>query len=456
MEFRDYVRAFHSRWKTIAVCVVLALAAWVLLTVTATPQYASSVRLLLVPTPASPTEAVQAEVLAQQRASVYADLATSQDLAQSVVDSTGLPLDPAHVIAHVTASVEPSTAILKITVTDPNPERAQDLARAYGAEMQTLIGRLETPTTDAEGATIGLDARIASQAFLPSSPSSPRPMRNLTIALAVGLLVGLGAALVRHSLDTTLRSVDDLRNAGQAPVLGQVGWDQSAREPELVNSMPPDAPRVEAFREVWANLQLLLPDLVSGVVMVTAPTPETGKTATAVNVARACAQAGNRTVLVECDLRAPSVAGLLGLDAIPGLTDVVAGTAALADAVHTASSSELDFLGPGAVAEDPGSLLTSPALADLLSHLIERYDVVVLNAPALAAVVDVAVLARRADVVVVVARQGWTTAAELRASLDRVGPLRGQRVGLVFTLARDRAGRGLSHLVHLRGRRRRA
>ena len=335
----------------------------------------------------------------------------------------------------------PETVIIDLSVTDPSPSMAQALAQSYATALSDLVRRLETPV----GASDPLiTASIVDSASLPTTPVAPQPVRNLGLAVVLGLLLGFGVAVLRELLDTTIKSPEDVRETSDAPLLGTIGYDPSIRTEPLVTSLASHAPRVEAFRVLRTNLQFVDVDSTTKVFVVTSALPGEGKTTTAVNLAITLAQAGQKTLLIECDLRRPKASLALGLDNSVGVTTVLVGKVAFEDALQEHPVSGLTVMGSGAVPPNPAELLQSKAMADMLTKAKERFDTIIVDAPPLLPVTDAALLAVQADGAIVVAAHGKTTREQLSQAQDRLAQVDGDLVGLILNMtpSRRRGGYG--------------
>ncbi len=169
--------------------------------------------------------------------------------------------------------------------------------------------------------------------MVPGTPTSPVPSRNLTLGVLAGLVLGIGIAFVRHSLDTKVRAESDIRAFSSRPMLGELPIDRSKTK-EVTLDRDPHGGYSEAIRRLRTNLQFV--DVTTGrhSFVVTSATPSEGKTTTTVNLAIAMATTGNKVLLVDGDLRNPSVARTLGLEGGAGLTTVLLGNAEVADVIQ--------------------------------------------------------------------------------------------------------------------------
>jgi tyrosine-protein kinase len=433
VELRHYLRVLRRRWMIVAATTIVVVASAAAFNAATVPQYASTAQLFITTQQGdTPTDAYQGGLFSAQRVTSYADLVKkSTVLAETVRDELELPETPAELRAHVTANVVPDTVNLEVTVTDADPAVAQAKAQAYAEGLEDLIRQLEKP----EGESTALvKATIVDPANLPTSPVSPKPVRNLALGFVLGMLSGVGLALVRDMLDTSVKAPDDAVEVTAVPVLGEIAFDAAARQTPLITALSSHAPRVEAFRVLRTNLQFVEVDHPDKVFVVTSAVPEEGKTTSAVNLAITMAQAGHRTLLIEGDLRRPKATNALGLDYAVGVTTVLLGKVSLDDAIQKHAESDLDVLASGSIPPNPAELLQSNAMADLLKQIRDRYDMVIIDAPPLLPVTDAALLASQADGALLVARYGKTTKDQLAQSVERLRQVDARPVGVVLNM----------------------
>lgn len=437
MELADYLRILRRRWRLVVSTLLLVMVAAALITWRTTPQYQSSTQLFISTSASSSTEAYQGNLFSSQRLASYADLATGTELATRVASATGSSLAPSELADKVTAQASPETVLLNISVTNPDPVVAQQLTQAYGEELVALVAELETPPGRAKPV---LKGTIVDAASLPGGPISPNPVRNLGLALVLGLLLGVGLAVVRELLDTSTKSADDVTTALQAPILGTFAFDSEVGKRLLLTELTSHEPRAEAFRVMRTNLSFVDVDAESKAIVVTSALPGEGKSTTAVNTALALQQAGERTLLIDGDLRRPQAATMLGLDGTIGLTTALVGKVSAADVILTHGSG-LRVLASGAIPPNPSELLQSHAMATVLGQLRSAFDVIIIDAPPLLPVTDAALIASQVDGAVVVVRHGKTTREQLGAARERLEAVGATTMGAVFNMV-PRKGRG--------------
>lgn len=438
MELSDYWQTIRRRWKVVVLCFAAVLAVAAVVTFQTTPQYASSTRLFISTSESDSNAAYTGNLFATQRVTSYADLVGSRQLAENVSDNLGGDLDPDALKDAVEATVVPETVILQITATDPDPAQARALAQAYGEELSTLVTDLETP----QGKQAPLiKATVVDPAQESASPVSPQPVRNLGLAAVLGLLLGVGVAVARELLDTSVSSSEDVAAVTTAPILGNIATDSSARRPPA-EVLARATPWAEAFRVLRTNMQYVEVDEDQRVIVLTSSLPGEGKSTTAINLAVTMAQAGHRVALIECDLRRPLIASRLGIDGAVGTTSVLIGKVSMREAMQKVGDGGLQVLACGPIPPNPSELLQSKAMDTLLSDLRSEFDVVLLDAPPLLPVTDAALLAAETDGALVVVRHGKTTKDQLTHALERLDAVDAKTLGLVFNMVPARRAGG--------------
>jgi capsular exopolysaccharide synthesis family protein len=440
VELKDYWRTIRRRWVTVLLVLLLCVGAAAFLTWQSTPQYSSTARLFIATSQADVNSAYTGGLFATQRVTSYADIVPkSNHLADAVASILGEGSDPDQLRGQITAEVVPETVNLELTATDPDPVRARDIAQAYAQAVSDLVPTLEPASETGEQIIV---ARVVDNAQVSGTPVSPRPVRNLGLGVVLGLLLGVGLAVARELLDTSVASAEDVAQVTSAPLLGRIGVDAGAVRQGPLEALTGSGRWAEAFRVLRTNMQYVEVDHDKKVIVLTSSTPGEGKTTTAVNLAITMALANYRVALVECDLRRPMVAARLGLDGAVGTTSVLIGKVKLEDALQQFQDTGLQVLACGPIPPNPSELLQSRAMEGLLVQLRDEFDVVLLDAPPLLPVTDAALLATQTDGAVIVVRYGKTTRDQLAHAVERLDTVDAKTLGLVLNMTRGNRGVG--------------
>jgi capsular exopolysaccharide synthesis family protein len=431
MELRDYLRAVRKRWWLVAGSIVVALGAAMLVTTLTPPKYAASVTFFVGTQTKGVSDAYQGSLFSQQRIKSYADLLTSDRLAQAIVDNDPMGRTADQVQESITANAIPDTVLLEATVTDGDRARALRLTQGLAKQFVALVQTLETPP-GSDVPTVWVEV-IAGPA-LAARPVSPTPVRNAGLALVLGLVLGVGAAVLRETLDTSVKGAPALAELTGAAVLSTVPIDSRAKKAPLIVAGSAGSVRAEALRQLRTNLQFVNVDAPARAIAVTSAVPGEGKTTTACNLAIVFAEAGKRVVIVDADLRRPRVAEYLNVEGAVGLTNVLAGQATVDDALQQWGTSGVCVLPAGSIPPNPSELLGSRNMEALLASLRQGFDVVIVDTPPLLPVTDGAVAATIVDGTVLVFRCGKTTTAQARSAADALAAVDARVLGCVLNM----------------------
>jgi capsular exopolysaccharide synthesis family protein len=437
MELREVVRAFRAFWWMLVTGVLLGGIAATAVSLLVTPQYTSHTRLFVSTTGSTSTsDVLTGSQFSQQRVASYVRLLTGEDLAARVIADLELDMTPEEFAEQVTASAVPETVLLDVTVTDPSPQRARDIAEGTSAEFIRLIRGLETPRGSG---TSPVTVTVVDTAKLPARPSEPQVLRNIVLGLAVGLLAGGGAAVVAARLDRSVKDGDEASALVGAPLVGTIQRDQALNKTHTTDRRG-DSRTAEDYRQLRNNLRFLEVDDPPRVIMVSSAVPAEGKTTLVINLALALAEAGQRVIVVEADLRRPKVTSYLGMVGGVGLTNVLTGTAYLEEVLQQHGMDGLTVLAAGPTPPNPGELLASSHMRAVVEKLRGRFDVVLVDAPPLLPVADASGLAPHTDGVLLSVRYGSTHRDQLRQAATTVERAGGRTLGAVLNIVPPRAG----------------
>jgi len=259
----------------------------------------------------------------------------------------------------------------------------------------------------------------------------------------VGLVLGIGLALLREFLDTRLRSADEIRNVLGLPILGVVPHIQSARTPSARGTVVHTEPMsdvAEAYRTVRTAIYFGVQPGSVRTLLITSPAPGDGKTTLASNIASAMAQAGNRVILLDCDFRKPTQHRIFELEKRIGLSNVLAGEVSIEQATQAVKVPGLHVVPCGPIPSNPSEILNSQGFADLLAGLAEKYDQVVIDSPPVLPVTDARILAACCDGVILALRAEKTTRPAGLSARDQLQSVGGRILGVVVNDVPRRKG----------------
>ncbi|HUZ62505.1 MAG TPA: AAA family ATPase [Acetobacteraceae bacterium] len=314
----------------------------------------------------------------------------------------------------------------------------QDAAAARSL-LQAVLGRIQQ--TAQQGAIEKPDARILSRALPPGAPSWPPRALLLAAATAFGLFFGLMLVALLEVADNTFRSGEDVRAALALPCLALVPQIRRAALgrlplPDYV-ARRPLSPFAEQMRTLRAALWLgaARPRLVA----ITAARPSEGKTITTLALARSAAMNGERVIVLDCDMRQPSLGRMMGAGSGPGLIDHLAGAASLAQIIRHDPLTGLSYIVAGAAEAKSLGLFMSAPMTALLKQLQDAYDLVLLDAPPALAMADARIVAHLADATVLCIRWRDTPRRVAQDALDKLAEAGVQVAGAVLTRVDARA-----------------
>jgi capsular exopolysaccharide synthesis family protein len=378
---------------------------------------------------------LQGSTFTQQRVKSYAQLLTTPRILTPVAETAGV--DQAGLSTRVTATTPPDTVLIDVSVQDTDPERARVTAEAIAEEFPAAVTELESP---AGKESSPVKVTVVQPPTTPTVPVSPKPVRNIVLGVVVGLLLGLGAAVLRETLDRSVKTADDVKRVTDAPLLGSIAHDPDAPKRPLIVEVDPRSPRAEAFRSLRTNLQFVDAANHPRTIVVTSSLAGEGKSTLTANLALTMAQAGSRVCLIEADLRRPKVLEYMGLEGSVGLTDALIDRADVIDVIQPYGGTNLWVLGAGPIPPNPSELLGSTAMRALLQNLSSRFDYVVIDAPPTLPVTDAVVLCKLVDGAIVVVGSGIVDRDQLGHTLESLESVNGQILGLVLNRVPAKGG----------------
>lgn len=435
MALRDYLRVLARRWHLIALLTVMGAGLGAFATYATTPEYRATTTLFVSMQGGTDTaQLTQGGIFAQARVQSYAAMVTSPLVTRPVVRDLGLRMTPAQLASRITAEAQTGTVLLRITATDTEPARAARVSNAVALRFADMVSGLELP---ADGASSPVRLTVTGPATVPSLPYSPRPVLNLALGLLCGLILGIGCAVLRESMDTSVRSSQALAEftaaAGGPPVLGGIVRDSRTARHLVASRDDTHGLRAEGFRQLRTNLRFVDVDRPPKVIAVTSALPGEGKTSVAVNLAAALAEAGARVCLVETDLRRPTIPRALGLIGDAGLTTCLIGQARTEHVLQSAGT--FSVLTSGPVPPNPAELLGSAQFRAVLATLSETFDHVVIDTAPVLPVADALVIAPVVDGYLLVVRAAQTGRTQISDALDTLRRTGTPVLGTVLNMA---------------------
>jgi len=428
MDLREYIDVLRRRWRFVVACVLLGLGAAVAVTALTPRTYTAKAQLFIATNDKDSSNAYAGSLFTEQRVKSYTKIANSPAVLEGVIAKLHLRTTPEQLARKISAEAPLDTTLVDIRVQERSALRAQAIADETAVQFTKYIDSIEKGATNAPPL---VKASVLSDPRPPSSPTSPRPALNLAIGALAGLVVGVSGAVLRQSLDSTVRSADDVRRRLGLATVAALPKPPRHRAPSghIVGTTPRD----EAMNQLRTRLRFSTDGRSPSSLVVAGPLPGEGRTETAVDLAANVARTGQNVVLVEGDLRRPRLAKTLGLPHAPGLTEVLTGTTPLSDALQDWGNGLMRVLTAGTPPPDPAAVLSSRSMTQLLRGLEADCDLVIVDSPPLLPYADAAILASEAEAVLLVIRLGKVSYEAVRRALESLASVHARVLGAVLT-----------------------
>lgn len=439
VDLRGYLAIFAKRAWLIVSVVVLALVAAAASVLIMTPTYEGKAQMFVSTQISSGNvnqELFQGSSFSAERAKSYALLVTSPTVLDPVIAQLSLPMSAHELADHISAEVPVETVLIEISAESNSPEMAAALANAVADSLAKVIGDLETSETRGSSP---VNATVVTPAVAPTSPASPSIPINLGVGLLIGVVTGVGLALLLEKLNTSIKDVSDLSAVTSAPLLASVPHALGRSTTAIVRD-DHFGNRSEAYRQLRTNLQFAAVDQMPRVIVVTSALAGEGKSSVAGNLAVAMSHVGVRVCLVDGDLRRPSLASYFSLHGQAGLSTALVGRVSLEEILQPADNG-ISVITSGPVPPNPTELLSSGRFPGLLRELTARFDLVLIDAPPTLPAADAAVLAALTDAVLFVVHAGKTTRHQVERALKNLDHVHARVLGIVLNMVRVKGSR---------------
>lgn len=436
MDLPEILSVLRKHIVLITILTVLGIAGGVGLTMLMTPKYESQTQLYITvpitdPSATGPGDLVQGTTYARQAVTSYIDVVVSSLVLDRVIERLDLDTTSADLADRVTASSPEDSVLLNISVVDEDPEGAATIANAIGEEFASVVVENLETTNVAGVSRVGI--QTIQPALPDNSPVSPKPLVNVAVGLLVGLVLGIALAFMRNLLDNRIRSKEDIKAITESPILGEIPRNAESGTKPLVVHDEPRSQHAESFRRVRTNLQFLDYKNDGRSFVVTSASQDEGKSTTISNLAIILAEGGATVALVDCDLRKPTIADLMGIEGAVGLTDILIGNAKLHEVLQPwGVEGRLAVLPAGRIPPNPGELLGSEPMKRVLEELSEDFDYVLIDTPPLLAITDAAVLAQFASGTLLVTCAGAATRNSLAGVIEALEAVDSRPAGIIL------------------------
>lgn len=311
--------------------------------------------------------------------------------------------------------------------------------RANNEKLHTLLLQRTTETNLTRMLRVS-PVRLVDRAPVPEEPVRPKPILNIVVGIVLGLLSGLGAAVVRMRMDRSVNTPDDIANLG-VTILGLIPTIQAERSADskaapakrrkqgdaamratkdLVVLTHPRSAAAECCRTIRTNLSFMSTDNPLRTIVVTSPGPAEGKSTLTISLAITMANSGRRVLLVDTDLRRPRIHKAFNVVSPGGVTSILAGEVSIDDSVQSSMVENLSILPCGPIPPNPSELLHTAKFGKLMGDLKEKFDLVIFDSPPVGVVIDAAIIGPQVDGAIIVAESGRTSRDALAHALRQM------------------------------------
>ena len=355
--------------------------------------------------------------IAQERASVRASIKAEYDAAQTRENMLVAQLDT---LRDRTLDVDNRSIQYNI------------LRREVDTNRQLYDGLLQRYKEIGVAGGVGNNnISIVDRAIVPQGRYKPNLPLNLALGLMLGLMLGVLVAFVLEFLDDTLKGPEDIEQHLRMAVLGII---PHLKKQSVADAMgDPRSAFAEAYRSVRTALQFSTDHGVPKVLLVTSASASEGKSTTATTLARNFAQLGKRVLLIEADLRNPSLHRLMGVRSETGLSSLLAGAASASQVIMDTDDERLKLVLAGPLPPNPAELLSGSRLLSMLTIAAEKYDQVIIDGPPVLGIADAPILSNVAGGTLMVVQAGETRIKTAQAALKRLAAARAHVLGAILT-----------------------
>jgi capsular exopolysaccharide synthesis family protein len=430
--------------------------------------------------------------IAQQLASIYADMVKREPIQQATMNALGINWLPQY-----QSKVVPNTQMVEISVSDTNPQRAQIIANELARQLrdqspaigdtetgvrqefiqqqlssvQVQIQETEKKIEELQNSLVGLNSAsqisniqnqisdqtqklnslrqsyadflsnsqqgalniltVVEPANLPTKSEGTNKFIIITLAGLVGFSLGSGAAYLLEFLDRTVKTTTDVERLFNLPVIGYISEINEDGNKATYISEKPNSILAENFRLLQSNIEFFQISNPIKIILVTSPNQGNGKTTVATNLALSISQGGQDVVLVDADLRRPAVHKALGISSSPGLSEVLRNKSRIEGVVRNWAESSLKVISAGDIPANITEVVGSKRIASVLGELREIYEVVIVDAPPLI-IADSYNLASKVDGVILVMEPGQTTEEQAKTIKEQLDRSSAHLLGIVF------------------------
>jgi len=410
-----------KRWKLIVLLPVLAALASLLVSIfLLTPQYTASTT-LMVTRPTDTSQILYQDIqVSRQLVNTYREIIHSRRVLEVAIANRSLPYNVTDLREKVDVQSVRDTELITVDVTDPEPQLARDIANVLASAFMTEINEIMQIE----------NVSVVDEAVLPGGPVSPRIPLNVAVAFVVGLMAAFGIAFLVEYLDRTIKDPEEVQKLLEIPVIGLV---PAVEGQNLFTMEDPRSPASEAFRTMRTNIQYSSVDRPVKKILVAGANPACGKSTIMANLGVTMAQSGGAVLLVDADLRRPTLHNFFEINSEPGLTNLIfKEDLDPAKLIQRTEHKKLFILPSGPIPPYPAELLASEKMKKLIEYFAEHFDYIIFDSPPIIAVTDAAILSRMVDGTLMVLDYGRVRKEDAAGAIEQLSRVQANVIGAVL------------------------
>lgn len=386
----------------------------------------------------------------------YIVILNSKSCLNDVIDYTDYDLTYEDLKDMISAGAVNATEIFEVKVTCTDPEEAKELANAIAYILPKRIASIVE----------GTSAKIVDYAVTPAEPCSPSYVKNTAIGFILGMILSLLVIVLREIFDVTIRNDEDIKKCCDYPILASVpdminqtstgGYYYGSNKNSHKQKSPANKKQAvigkninfvasEAYKLLRTKLQFsFVDDVVCPVVGISSALAGEGKSLSSVNLAYTLAQLDKRILLIDCDMRRPSLATKLPINKVPGLSNYLTGQNDIQGVIQRCSlddSFSFDVISSGDNPPNPIELLSSAKMERVLSELKNTYDTIIIDLPPVGEVSDAMVAAKLTDGILLVVRQDYCNSIALSTAVSQFEFIESRILGVVMNCVNEESGK---------------
>lgn len=454
MNVADLLRAVKKHLISELVIFVVVVGATVGVTLNTTPSYSAETELMAQyeslstgPSSGSSSQSAysQAQALAAQVATLP-NMVMVDSVLQPVIDDLGLHESVSQLREKITAEAVESSTLLDLSVSDSDPQRAAKIVEALADSLNAQM----SGTANGSQATSPMRLTVVKKATVPTTPDSPNVLANIAIGVAAGIVLAVLGAVILEMSKKTIETEDDVRSCIDSPILASI-----PKSPTLRGNVPaviakPAGHAAEEIRRLATNLAFVVLDRSeeSNVLVVTSSTPAEGKTTIAANLAAAYAERGESVLLMDADIRHPSVGSFLNLSSSVGLISLLTKQAASETVIQKYWKPNFHVLPVEDRPTNPALLVQSKTMKSFIKQASAHYDHVIIDTAPMSVANDAAAFSKNGATVLLAVSLGVAVKKSLRDIVQEFNVIGSQISGVALNMVTGKQGSGSGYYYY--------